>query len=58
MKDKKLAIAAGLTIPNEKVCVKCHNTDSPFYKPFVFADMAKKIAHPKPKTAADSATAK
>jgi hypothetical protein len=58
MKDKKLAIAAGLTIPTEKVCVKCHNTDSPFYKPFVFADMAKKIAHPKPKTAADSATAK
>jgi Cytochrome c554 and c-prime len=58
MKDKKLAIAAGLTIPTEKVCVKCHNTESPFYKPFVFADMEKKIAHPRPKTAADSAAAK
>ncbi len=58
MKDKKLAIAAGLTIPTEKLCVKCHNTDSPFYKSFVFAEMEKKIAHPKPKAAADSATGK
>jgi hypothetical protein len=57
MKDKKAAIAAGLVIPTEKVCVKCHNTESPFYKPFVFTDMAKKIAHPMPK-AADAGPAK
>jgi len=58
MKDKKAAIAAGLVIPTEKVCVKCHNTESPFYKPFVFADMVKKITHMKPKAAAEPETAK
>jgi hypothetical protein len=55
MKDKKLALAAGLTIPTEKVCVKCHNKESPFYKPFVFDDMVKQIAHKKP--AAEAAPA-
>ena len=48
MKDQKAAIAAGLVMPTEAVCVKCHNKESPNYKPFVFADMAKIIAHPKP----------
>lgn len=48
MKDKKAAIAAGLIIPTESVCVKCHNKESPTYKEFIYADMAKKIAHPKP----------
>lgn len=48
MKDKNASIAAGLVIPSEKVCVKCHNSESPTYKPFVYADMVKKIAHPKP----------
>jgi hypothetical protein len=52
MKDKKAAIAAGLVEPTEKVCVKCHNTDSPQYKPFNFAEFSKKIAHPRPKTEA------
>ena len=51
MKDKKAAIAAGLVMPNEAVCVKCHNTESPNYKPFVFADAVKLIAHPKPAAA-------
>jgi len=49
MKDKKLAMAAGLTIPDEKVCVKCHNSESPFYKEFKFDEMSKKIAHAAPK---------
>jgi len=51
MKDKKAALAAGLIIPDEKTCVKCHNTDSPNYKKFNFVEMAKKIAHPMPKQA-------
>jgi hypothetical protein len=55
MKDKKAAIAAGLIEPTEAVCVKCHNKESPNYKEFIFADMAKKIAHPKP--AAETAPA-
>jgi hypothetical protein len=48
MKDKAAAVAAGLVIPDEKVCVKCHNEESPTFKkdhPFVFADMVKLISH-------------
>jgi RecJ-like exonuclease len=29
MKDKKLAVEAGLIIPDEKVCKKCHNENVP-----------------------------
>jgi len=55
MKDKKLAAEAGLLTPNEKTCVKCHNSESPMFKEFVYADMYKKIAHPVPKQADSSA---
>ena len=30
-------------------CVKCHNEESPTYKPFVYEESVKKIAHPMPK---------
>ncbi len=39
----------GLIDPTKEVCVKCHNTESPTYKPFNFDEAAKKIAHPVPK---------
>lgn len=39
----------GLTKPTEKDCVKCHNSESPTFKSFNFAEMSKKIAHPTPK---------
>lgn len=52
MKDKKASAAAGMIEPTEAVCVKCHNKESPNYKPFVFADAVKAIAHPKPAAAA------
>ena len=51
MKVRADAVAAGLVIPDEKTCTGCHNDESPTYKGFVFAEMAKKIAHPNPKTA-------
>ncbi len=38
----------GLVKPTEKVCVTCHNDESPTFKGFVFAEHSKKIAHPKP----------
>ncbi|MEE9169547.1 MAG: multiheme c-type cytochrome [bacterium] len=41
----------GLIMPDEKVCVGCHNEESPYYKKFDFAAMSKKIAHPVPKAA-------
>lgn len=41
--------SVGLVAPEEKVCVKCHNAESPNYKSFKFAEYAAKIAHPTPK---------
>ncbi len=39
----------GLIVPDEKVCVKCHNEESPSYKEFDFKAYSAKIAHPLPK---------
>lgn len=36
MKDRKLALANGLTLPTKEVCVKCHNEKSPTFKGFDF----------------------
>ncbi len=52
MKDRAKAAAAGLIIPDEKVCRGCHNPESPFYKEFDFKTFAAKIAHPNPQKAA------
>ncbi len=49
MKNKEKAIAKGLIIPDEKVCRKCHNKESPNFKGFDFKTYAAKIAHPIPK---------
>jgi hypothetical protein len=40
--------SVGLILPDEKVCLGCHNEASPTYKKFVFADRVKMIAHPMP----------
>lgn len=39
----------GLIHPTNEVCVTCHNTKSPTYKEFKFAEAVKIIAHPLPK---------
>ncbi len=39
----------GLLKPDEKSCLKCHNSESPTYKEFNFTEASKKIAHPTPK---------
>lgn len=50
MKDHDKAVANGLVVPNEAVCVKCHNPESPAWTgAFDFTEMSKKIAHPRPK---------
>jgi hypothetical protein len=41
MKDKKLAMAAGLIEPTKAVCVKCHNDKSPTFKGFEFEKAVK-----------------
>lgn len=48
MKDMKLAMSKGLIMPDEKVCKKCHNPESPNYKPFNFKEYVAKIAHNDP----------
>jgi hypothetical protein len=52
MKDQAKAEAAGLVMPNEATCKRCHNQESPSYKPFDFASFSAKIAHPNPQKAA------
>jgi hypothetical protein len=49
MKDIAQAKTNGLIIPDETVCKKCHNPESPNYKPFDFATYSQKIAHKNPK---------
>ena len=49
MKNKKLAMESGLIIPDQKVCLGCHNKENPFFKEFNFEASLPKIAHPIPK---------
>jgi len=44
----KLALAAGLVMPEEKVCLTCHNDKNPFHKPFDYKKMVAKVSHPVP----------
>lgn len=39
----------GLVKPDEALCKKCHNEESPTFAGFNFEEMSKKIAHPMPK---------
>ena len=50
MKDQKLAMSKGMILPDEKVCKKCHNEESPNYKGFNFKEYSAKIAHDDPTT--------
>ena len=47
MKDKKLAVENGLMVYDniEKLCVKCHNEESPVFKGFNFEEQWAKIKH-------------
>jgi hypothetical protein len=48
MKDRAKSIAAGMIIPDEKLCKKCHNAESPTFKGFDYKTYSAKIAHPNP----------
>ncbi|HET6203025.1 MAG TPA: cytochrome c family protein [Planctomycetota bacterium] len=47
-KSREAGLAAGIRIPDEKTCVRCHNQESPNYKEFKFEEFKKQIAHPNP----------
>ena len=48
MRDRKAAMAKGMIIPDEKLCKKCHNSESPTFKGFDYAKYLAKMAHPNP----------
>lgn len=50
MKNQKDAIANGLLVHEkpEEFCVTCHNSESPTFTEFKYADMWDKIKHPTP----------
>ncbi|MCD6333008.1 MAG: cytochrome c family protein [Bacteroidales bacterium] len=48
MKNKEKALASGLILPDEKVCIKCHNKESKNFKSFNYKEYVAKIAHPDP----------
>jgi len=50
MKDQKASLAKGMILPEEKVCKKCHNEESPNYKGFNYKEYSAKIAHDDPTT--------
>lgn len=48
MKNRKMAVASGLILQTEEVCIACHNTDSPTFKGFDFEDALTQIDHSDP----------
>jgi len=51
MKNRELSAQKGLILPDEQVCRKCHNEESPEFKGFSYDEYVAKIAHPNPKAA-------
>ncbi|MEI8201436.1 MAG: multiheme c-type cytochrome [Bacteroidota bacterium] len=49
MRSREEAMKNGLIIPDEKTCLKCHNSESPTFKGFDFATYSAKISHKNPK---------
>ena len=48
MKDHEASLKAGLIVPNEKLCLQCHNEESPTYQEFVYKERVEEISHPVP----------
>ena len=51
MMSREKSMEAGLILPEEKVCLTCHNDESPDFKGFNFAEYSAKMAHPDPTVA-------
>ena len=48
MKSREKSMKMGLILPDQKLCLECHNKENPFYKPFNYETYSAKIAHPNP----------
>ena len=49
MRSREEAVKNGMLVPDEKTCIKCHNSESPTFKSFDYAAYSAKIAHKNPK---------
>lgn len=50
MKNQQLSLQNGMILPEEAVCKKCHNSESPSFKGFNYSEYVAKIAHDDPTT--------
>ena len=48
MKNQAQAKTMGLIIPDNALCIQCHNKENPFHKEFNYNTYWAKIAHPNP----------
>lgn len=48
MESREESVKNGLVVPDEKTCTQCHNSESPTFKGFNYAEMWEKIKHPVP----------
>lgn len=46
MKNKAMAMKAGLIVPDKQLCIQCHNKDNPFPKDFDYEASLPKVLHP------------
>ena len=46
MKNRNMAVRAGLILQTEELCLTCHNQECPFYKWFDFKRDFERVAHP------------
>jgi len=50
MKKRELSMKKGLILPEESVCITCHNEESPTFKGFNYEEYVAKISHDDPTT--------
>lgn len=48
MKSHEQSLKNGLIVPDEALCLTCHNEESPHFKGFDYASYLERIAHPNP----------
>jgi len=49
MRNKEQALTKGLILPDNNLCVTCHNKGNPFHREFRYESFAAKISHPNPR---------
>lgn len=50
MRNREKSLENGMIIPDEEVCIKCHNEESPTFKGFNYEEYVQRIIHDNPNT--------